>query len=152
MHMAVGGACPCGDPLPGRRHHLWDCPAAQAVVAVLRAKLGGRALACADVWLMRAPPGVLPGVWQVVCIAALRGMWVARGALMVPQRRERYAGRTDQQRVQLAERTAVEAFWGVLSDYIRLGQPPRAWRRRLPAGSPFLHFPSPAGGLQVNRR
>jgi hypothetical protein len=116
------------------------------------ARLGGRALACADVWLMRAPPGVLPGVWQVVCIAALRGMWVARGALMVPQRRERYAGRTDQQRVQLAERTAVEAFWGVLSDYIRLGQPPRAWRRRLPAGSPFLHYPSPAGGLQVNRR
>ena len=32
---------------------------------------------------MRAQPGVLPGVWQVVCIAALRGIVSENGALMI---------------------------------------------------------------------
>lgn len=38
-------------------------------------KAGG-ALQCADVWRMHAQPGILPGVWQAVCIAALHGACV----------------------------------------------------------------------------
>jgi hypothetical protein len=54
--------------------------------------------------------------------------------------------------VRVAGRAAVERFWGLLSEFAAVGRAPGRWRRLLPAGSPFLHYPQPAGALAVHRR
>lgn len=76
---------------PDRRHHFWDCPVAQAVVASMGAQLVGShalhppaRLTPRHVMLMRPPDthsGPLhQGVWQVVCLAAINAMDLGRSA------------------------------------------------------------------------
>jgi hypothetical protein len=90
--IAMQGPCKCGwaGPPAGpaacdewRAHHFWACPVAAAVVAELQSALPARCppLTCAEVWLLRAPPGMHPGVWGVVCAAALEAMERGRRAL-----------------------------------------------------------------------
>jgi hypothetical protein len=148
MHMAQQ-ECACGAAGPGREHHFWDCPAAQAVVAELQRALPNGAISRAHVWLMRPVGGVTRGVWRVVCLAALRAMWVARGAMMVPQRRQRFVGGA-QQLLQHAQRLAVQAFWATLEEFVCTGRHPAQWRRSLQHGAPFLHFPAPGARLRVH--
>lgn len=69
---------------------------------------------------------------------------------MVPERREALRG-TPQEKLQLIKSRAVAALWSNLLDFTRLGKVPNTWRRRLPPGTPLLHFPHPAGGLCLNR-
>ena len=70
-----------GGPL-GRRHHFWECPVAQAVVAVMQQQLVGwmaGPLQPHHVLCMVCPAGVRGvgapalhrGVWRVVCLAAI---------------------------------------------------------------------------------
>jgi hypothetical protein len=56
---------------------------AAAVVAELQSALpaGCPPLTCAQVWLLQAPPGMQPGVWGVVCAAALEAMERGRRTL-----------------------------------------------------------------------
>jgi hypothetical protein len=168
MHME--GTCSCGGLLadrPGREHHFWHCAVAQAVVAVLRRCVGAAALPAAPLaaqlaegarlvtasrlWLMQPPRGVLAGVWQVVCLAAVNAIWRSRWAL----RASRYSGWRLAQPgftpAGHAGEVAVGLFWDLLGEFCASGRPGRSWRRCLKAGSPFLHFPSPGGGLAVHR-
>ena len=94
--------CLCRAVGPGRRHHFWDCPVAQAVVQSMEAQFvghqalqPGEPLTPRHVLLMR-PPATLAGtlhggVWQVVCLAAVSAMDVGRKATAKwhAQRRER---------------------------------------------------------------
>ena len=45
-------------------------------------------LSCADVWLLRPPPGVCGGFWQVVCAAALEAMERGRKVLWASEEEE----------------------------------------------------------------
>lgn len=147
----LGDPCPCGAPSPGREHHLWSCPAAAAVVGELTRCLPAQSppVRRHHVWLMDPPYAALqPDVWRVVCLAAIRAMWVARGFLMVPARRERFPAGGN--KVQHAQQLAVNAFWRFLREFTMLGKFPMAWRRLLGPASPFLCFPHPAGKLTIN--
>ncbi len=92
--------CACGWRCPGvgatdhqarawlvQRHAFWSCPVAQAVVhtmdAALQAALHWQgSLACPHVWLLQPPtPHVVPGVWGVVCAAAVAAMDTGRKAM-----------------------------------------------------------------------
>jgi hypothetical protein len=66
-----------------RSHYFWGCPVAAAVVAELQAALPPAAalLTRENVWLLRPPAGVHPGVWGVVCAAALEAMERGRRSL-----------------------------------------------------------------------
>lgn len=90
MHM-TDRECVCG-PVeggqPGRRHHFWECPVAQAVVGVMQQQLVGwmsGALQSHHVLCMRCPepapgaggapgPAMHKGLWRVVCLAAINAM------------------------------------------------------------------------------
>ena len=79
---------------PGRRHHFWECPVAQAVVGIMQQQLVGwmpGALQPHHVLCMRCPepvpsaggapgPAVHKGVWRVVCLAAINAMDSGRRA------------------------------------------------------------------------
>jgi hypothetical protein len=151
MHLSdAASACPCGPtPLPGRTHHFWECPAAQAIVSELQ-RVVGTPLTREHVWLLTPPATVQADVWQVVALSALHAMWVAKGALMVPRRRNRYRG-PPSGLVPHATAQGVEAFWGFLHEFAVLGRPPSDWVNTLVPGSPFLHYPSPSTGIRVHR-
>lgn len=84
--------CVCGSSVPGRRHHYWECPIAQGVVQSILDNLPAAwcsrpetrpPLLAKHLWLMQPPPGprrMHPGVWKVVCLAALNAMDVGRRA------------------------------------------------------------------------
>jgi hypothetical protein len=71
-----------GHPLPclccagrvSRLHHFWDCPIARHVAREVQRCLPANELTRPHLWLLRAPPGVRPCVWQVVALAALSAM------------------------------------------------------------------------------
>ena len=84
--------CLCGAQQPGRAHHFWHCPVAQAVVQHVVQQLPAAwctrppnrpTLLMHHLWLMQPPPGprpIHPGVWQVVCLAALNAIDLGRQA------------------------------------------------------------------------
>lgn len=91
------GVCGCApglhEPGVGRRHHFWDCPVAQAVVAALQQQLPSawchEPLQPHHVLFMHRPAGVSPAttvhkhVWRVVCLAAVCAMDEGRKAAAV---------------------------------------------------------------------
>jgi hypothetical protein len=46
--------------------------------------------------------------------------------------------------------SAVAAFWELLHEFAESSPVPGSWRRLLPAGTPFLHFPRVDRRIQVN--
>ncbi len=109
--------CVCGPVVggqPGRRHHYWECPVAQAVVAAMQQQLVGwmsGVLQPHHVLCMRCPgpvqgvggapgPALHKGVWRVVCLAAINAMDSGRKAankLRLEQRRQQQAALVAQQ-------------------------------------------------------
>lgn len=150
QHIVVDGRCLCGADMPGRLHHFWQCPAARAVVAELERCIGRPSVCRSHLWLIDPPAGVPSCIWPIVCLSALKAMWVARGLLLLPERRATMRG-SPAAVLLVAQRRAVAAFWSCMHDFTVLGKVPQAWRRLLPAGTPFLHFPQQAGRLRTNR-
>jgi hypothetical protein len=84
--------CLCGASQPGRSHHFWQCPVAEAVMHTISANLPATwcsrpatrpAVTKSHLWLMKPPPGpkrMHPGLWRVICLAALNAMDVGRKA------------------------------------------------------------------------
>ena len=119
MHQQDCG-CVCGPVVggqPGRRHHYWECPVAQAVVGVMQQQLVGwmsGALKPHHLLCMRCPepvqgaggvpgPVLHKGLWRVVCLAAVCAMDSSRKAankLSLEQRQQ-------QQAVLAAQRAAA---------------------------------------------
>jgi hypothetical protein len=172
--------CGCAAPPAGsarvvashawRLHHFWGCPVATAVVAELQSALpaGCAPLTRAHLWLLRAPPGVHPGVWGVVCAAALEAMergrcalWRARESevrLATSQKRitdyfprlGAPAGGAPLTAVQRAQRVAAAWLWCLLQDFVSLhdcagGSVLLGRWPGLAAAHPFVFFA--AGGL-----
>ena len=150
FHQRDGGArsCPCGRGLVSRIHHFWRCPAAQSVVAAIRSALppaAAQQLTRHHVWLVRAPPGVHGGVWQVVSLAALSAMhraWLAiQGPRMRPDDPRRATVASPAVRYERACLAVVEWFWSALRDFVWLNpEPPKSWSSygRVPLSHPFL--------------
>jgi hypothetical protein len=152
---------------PGRLHHFWECPAAQAVVLVVCTCLEMQQLDRRQLWLMQPPrqlmrfaDGVaapasarkaLREVWCVVCLAAMHAMWHTAGRVMIETSRTRLAsGERDIQDVM--RDSAVAHFWDALWEFARSTQVPAAWRASLPHTSPFLYFPPNSTVLLVRQR
>jgi hypothetical protein len=144
MHVVSPCACGLGGSSPNWMHVFWECPVARVVVHAVGAALGapGPTVTARHFLLMQPPAGVHVEVWRVVCLAAVDAVWRQRAS------RPRL-GQPPLQ-VPVAAAAAVTAFWWGLEDFVALGTPPGAWRRVLPRAHPFLHFPSPAGGLRVH--
>ena len=79
--------CCCGASSADREHHYWRCQLAQRMVTAMDDELmafaarHGRVhtpLTAAEVWLCRPPVGVLPWLWQLVCMAAIAAMEFGR--------------------------------------------------------------------------
>jgi hypothetical protein len=98
MHQQ-GCGCVCGPVVggqPGRRHHFWECPVAQAVVGVMQQQLVGwvsGTLQPHHVLCMRCPEPLLgaggvpgpvlhKGLWRVVCLSAVNAMDGGRKAAL----------------------------------------------------------------------
>jgi Reverse transcriptase (RNA-dependent DNA polymerase) len=164
----TGTSCFCDAPgheCPGRKHHMWDCPAAQAVVAELCTCLGiaNAGLQRHHLWLMEMPlqmlgpvvgnvsglRRVLHEVWMVVCLAALRAMWSTAKKVMHAGSRARMASNPRGMDVVAAE-TAVVCFWDLLHDFCESDNVPADWRQLLLPGMPFLHVMQPGGAVVVN--
>ncbi len=55
-----------------RRHHLWDCPVARAVVgSVQDGWPAGEGIQREHAWLASAPSGVQQCVWEVVALVVV---------------------------------------------------------------------------------
>ncbi|PNH12411.1 hypothetical protein TSOC_000628 [Tetrabaena socialis] len=99
----------------------------------------------AHVWLAEAPPGVQPGAWDVVALAALAAMEHARrhlraairpaaaegaeadatGAAARPQ--PEVGSGEEVPQVEMAKARAVLEFWQRLRGFAALGVPRRGW-------------------------
>lgn len=104
-------------------HVFWGCPVAlvvrRALEGVLHAATPWRGrLQRHHLWLLQSPaPGVLPGVWSVVCAAAVSAMAQGRSCMWGLMFRERDAA-------LVAFRAAVERAEAALA-----GQDLRVWRQ-----------------------
>ena len=80
-----------------RLHHFWKCPVAAAIVGAIRGQIpGGGAISCADIWLLRPPPGVThSGVWGMVAAAAIAAMHYGGKNLILHLGREELGGGTN---------------------------------------------------------
>jgi hypothetical protein len=164
----TGTSCFCdaaGHECPGRKHHMWDCSVAQAVMTELCKCLGiqGQGLQRHHLWLMEMPvqlmgpvvgdvPGlrrVLQEVWMVVCMAALSAMWSTAKKVMKAESRARMASNPRGLHVVAAE-TAVVCFWDLLHDFCNSGSVPADWRQLLLPGTAFLHVMEAGGPVVVN--
>jgi hypothetical protein len=144
MHL-LGEPCTCGVAGPGRRHHYWECPVAQAVVAAIQQRLPQPAqLQCVHVWLARPPHRTLhKGVWLVVCMAALLAMDHGRKRLCawaLPPRPDRPPPRVPPhgQEVAVASKAAVAFFWAMLADFAGMRTCPPEWLPAISTTHPFL--------------
>jgi Fe-S-cluster-containing hydrogenase component 2 len=127
--------CLCGVPMGAsvRRHHFWECAAAQEVVGCVAA-----VVACpvgiTSVWLAQPPAGIMQQcVWDVVCLAMLSSMEEARIVLKVGARDASGSGDV----VAHAKARAVSGFWRRLSDFVAIGPAPRDWVN-VPVDHPFV--------------
>jgi hypothetical protein len=164
----TGRSCFChadGHACPGRKHHLWDCDAAQAVVRELCRCLGVDNLQRRSVWLMELPPQMVPQlpagvdargvrrvlreVWMVVCLAALQAMWTTAKKVMKPDARAQLAAQPRGLQVVVCD-AAVVSFWSLLHDFAHSSCMPGSWRRLLPMDTPFLCLRHAGGRLMVN--
>jgi hypothetical protein len=127
--------CGCGTAAPGRLHHFWQCPVAQAVVRELRRHLPVFARALlepAHVWLGEAPPGLHPGSWSVVALAALNAMAHARRRMTAQVLGDDHTPPTPAPLptalLERLSRRAVAKFWELISDFCALQLAPVEWR------------------------
>jgi hypothetical protein len=132
----AGGTAPPHSP---RLHCFWLCPVAECVRTVLSRTLGSE-VTRTQLWLVRAPDGVVPAVWDVVCLAALGAMEYGRRYLRSPR-----LGAT--RRVERACCRVTADFWAALHDFAELGVPEHGWTD-VSAAHPFLAV---AGGAVVVR-
>jgi hypothetical protein len=91
----------------------------------------------------------LKEVWMVVCLAALQAMWVTAKKVMGPNIRAMLAAQPRGLHAVVVD-SAVAAFWELLHDFAQSSTIPGSWRRLLPPGTPFLHFPHVNRRIQVN--
>jgi hypothetical protein len=144
--------CVCGVRVPGRLHHYWQCPVAQAVVHALQREMPQlqQQLLPVHVWVARAPAGwVHRGVWRVVALSAVLAMDKGRKLLYKWKQQQPHQQilQTPQQQQQVAAAVAVATLWDMLADWVGLGLYPATWALEVPAGHPFV---APvAGTLQV---
>jgi hypothetical protein len=159
MHQGEQGyVCECGAATPGRVHHYWECPVAQAVVHALQGELPQlqQPLLRVHVWVARAPLEQLhKGVWRVVALAALNAMDTGRKLLWKWHKHppQQVGLQSEQQRVQVASAVAVASLWDMLTDFVELGQYHATWKLEVAAGHPFIQaVPGPGpGGFPVLR-
>ena len=119
--------CGCGvtpDSTPGspRLHHFWCCQVARAIVGQVEGRLG-RPVNREHLWLVRAPDGVLPCVWDVVALAALSAMETGRRFLAARLRE----GSLESTRVEKAINRAVVDFWSRLHGFAALSITRKGW-------------------------
>jgi hypothetical protein len=144
--------CGCGAAGPGRLHHYWQCPVAQAVVQAMQAEMPQlqQQLLPVHVWLARAPAGWLHrGVWRVVALSAVLAMEKGRQLLYKWQKQSPHQPclQLSPQQLQLAAAVAVATLWDMVADWVGLGLYPATWALEMPVGHPFV---APvAGALQV---
>ena len=145
---------------PGRMHHFWRCPAAQAVRTWLQQQLDTPTpVERHHIWLMILPPelamcfgsGVcIKQVWRVVCLAALNALWQTAGVVRNMQVQDRESLQQQEGGVDgFLGRQAVVRLQALLHDFATLGSPPATWRAELPPNLPFFRFTSDDAGLQV---
>jgi hypothetical protein len=152
MHL-TGAVCDCGQVAPGRNHHFWDCPVAQAVVQVLQGQLPQpNIVRRVNLWLCRPPtPQIHTGVWMVVCLAAL--LSINKGRKLLYKLSQVVPPVSVQQRVVTACTVAVATLWDMLADFVGVGMSSPDWLQAIGHAHPFLHAVPNAGGelhLAVN--
>lgn len=153
---AAAGAVPAPERARAvRAHAFWCCPVARAVVQAVQGGLpGGVALRGEHLWLARTPsPGVVPGVWLVVCLAALTAMHSGGRYLWKLHMAAEERGPRQQTlneafglapppplHVERAGRWAVGHFWSLLAGFAELHRWPHHWPagRGLSPGHAFL--------------
>jgi hypothetical protein len=86
---------------------------------------------------------------MVVCLAALQAMWVTAKKIMGRDIRAALAAQPRGLHAVVVD-SAVAAFWELLHEFAESSPVPGSWRRLLPAGTPFLHFPRVDRRIQVN--
>ena len=136
-----GRPCPCGTPLPDRRHHFWECHVAQSLLQCLTHQVGtGTQLTPSNLWLGSPPEGVHAGVWDVVCLAAIVAMDSGRRRLAKHGPACGRDVRAKRRLVQNAARQATVRFWDLLQDFCALSMAPEAWRTVVVKGHPFMYW------------
>ena len=175
--------CPCDlhahPPVRSSRlHSFWDCPVAAAVRTQVDSALGVPVSRPA-LWLLGPPPvhNLDPGVWRLVCLAALSAMehgrallwahrcspdWPEPGALgwaalaragplpahLLQAHVLPHALAARDALVRRVARSAAVRFWHNLQDFASAHSlPPPGWA--VTPATPFLHI-SPAGFLSVH--
>jgi exonuclease III len=152
----TGKSCVCSAAAadnPGRLHHFWHCEAAQAVIGELQRGLqcSNIALERRHVWLMEVPAevderygnsAVVRQLWRVVCLSALNAMWHYTCHVMAASPAVRDALQQQAEGSGVGSHIAVAHFRGLLEEFARVGRPPKAWHRLLPADAPFFRYSS----------
>jgi len=133
----------CGAPRPGRVHHFWSCPAAQALVGSMSSH-AGQQLTRANLWLARPPSNIHQGVWDAVCTAAVSALDSARRrayALAHPNSGPSVAPPRNHI-LHTTSRHAIVLFWELLADFSTISTLPPSWANGVGPEHPFLRIHS----------
>lgn len=144
-----GKACgACGAHRPGRLHHFWECPVAKALATSIATASGTAQLTCEQLWLITPPEGINEGVWEIVCLAAVTALNVARKLAF----KRAYCGKPPlPQHSELTDSIsffAITHFWELIADFSAVCPKP-LWLDRLTNQHPFL-LKSDEGELSPN--
>lgn len=152
--------CGCGGAVgdaAGRQHVYFNCAAIRPIIDSIEQQLQDEwalppqapSLQCHHLWMaVRPTEAIHQGIWDVVCISALKAMDSTRAGLFKRQ----FAGA--QPRTALAASVGVRAcaqFWANIASFCGHNLAPRAWRGQVSPTHPFISFNTDSEKWNLNR-
>ncbi|KAH7617816.1 hypothetical protein NADE_000021 [Nannochloris sp. 'desiccata'] len=152
--------CGCGGAVgdaAGRQHVYFNCAAIRPIIDSIEQQLQDEwalppqapSLQCHHLWMaVRPTEAIHQGIWDVVCISALKAMDSTRAGLFKRQ----FAGA--QPRTALAASVGVRAcaqFWANIASFCGHNLAPRAWRGQVSTTHPFISFNTDSEKWNLNR-
>jgi hypothetical protein len=141
--------CPCGAARADRAHHYWDCIAACGVREAIKTSAAEALqpipnLSRANIWLSQCPPGLHPGVWDIVAMVAVASMDKARRFMVAQRDFTQPPAPTGADLGRRGAEHARRSFWELLHEFQASGGFPRSTvATPLSATHPLLCSPAP---------
>jgi len=160
LHMP-GQRCGCGGAVgdaAGRQHVYFECAAVQPILNSIMEQLQDDwalpmdppSLQRHHIWMAVRPTETLhQGIWDMVCIAAIKAMDTSKSGLFKKRSEGTRAG------TALAASVGARAcaqFWAYIGSFCGHDLAPKAWRAQVSSAHPFISFDTDTEKWNINRR
>jgi hypothetical protein len=153
--------CGCGGAVgaaAGRQHVYFECEAVQSIINSIMQQLQGEwalpahtpSIQRHHIWMAVRPTEALhQGVWDMVCISALKAMDTSRAGLF---KRISDGAREGTALAASVGARACAQFWAYIGSFCGHNLAPQGWRNQVSARHPFITFDIETEKWNINRR